>query len=874
MADEDITWGAAPQQQEEISWHAPAAAPATEPADHGLSERQKLSPLGKAISPITGYWDTYQKMRGEAYNQAAEGIHQMTNPDSVIDPQAHGLSDIGVGALKTAAGGFNYLVGSPVNAAYRSIAGQPIEDVTGIPREYTEFAGQLATPGIGFARMPRAPGAVAETMPKIKPVEGPDLTSMQAETNRALAREFDVDLTRGQATGDLEAIRREDMAARGAYGKEQQDLAAPRFKEQFEDIQNAGQRVGQTLNRGEGPLGAPADAAATLNTEIGDTAQAARAARDAATARAEQDATRVRQEAADRGNAISERIAAQYPQIDHPLEAGEMVGEQVRATAARDRAAYGESYREAYSRPGEFRRDTFTGLGDRIRNEMTLSDNPMIVDQLTPAATGALNHLDNVSNLRLVNRADPRAPPNPDDVAAINLQGLDRARKVLQSYYRRAATPPDRAATSRIISEFDGQVERSITEGLFSGDTRALEALQRARSQFRDYQRTYFPREAGDDVGAAMRRIVQRNATPEEISNMIVGSGKIGSSGGPVRIADRLELVLGGDSPEWNAIRQAMWQKASQVRNVRGEIDPFRSATSIQDFTRSTLGRRMFPDELEAMRAHAQGSRDLEGIIENLPSTRAAQSSQENYQRVFGGEGLSGTQRKVFNRMVDGTATREETAQGLFNIIGGGNPGDASRAIAAVERVVGRDSPVMGSVRQGIWQKLTQNPFGKDQKGQQMMVQAVNEFLNGKGAGIAKNLYSAEERALMNRYAEAVRRTIIPKYSRTNSDTAVASAAQAHRQVASIASAVSSLLHLGPIGHLGGHAVSRMIGKRMTGLQGKADLQSLGESLNDVIPKPQKLPPPPGPPRAFRPVPLAGAIGAMPFDKSRNPYAP
>jgi hypothetical protein len=65
-----------------------------------------------------------------------------------------------------------------------------------------------------------------------------------------------------------------------------------------------------------------------------------------------------------------------------------------------------------------------------------------------------------------------------------------------------------------------------------------------------------------------------------------------------------------------------------------------------------------------------------------------------------------------------------------------------------------------------------------------------------------------------------------------------------------------------------------MIGKRMTGLQGKADLQSLGESLNDVIPKPQKLPPPPGPPRAFRPVPLAGAIGAMPFDKSRNPYAP
>lgn len=827
--------------------------------DHGLAERQKLSPVGKALSPITGYWDTYQKMRGEAYNQAARGLQQITNPGDLTTLQGTGLSDILTGAANTAAGGFNYLVGSPINAAYRSIVGQPIEDVTGIPREYTEFAAQLATPGLGFSKLPTAPGAVAETMPKIKTLEGPDLRSPQAEANRALADEFDIPLTRGQATGDLEAIRREDMAARGAYGKEQQDVAAPRFQQQFEDIQRAGQRVGQQLSRSAAPLGNPTDAASALNTEIGDAAAAARRERDAAAQAAEQEAAQLRQQHADAGRSISEKIAGEYPEIEHRLDAAEMVGAKVREQAAEDKAAYQASYREAYGQPGEFAAETFQGLGSRIKNDLTFRDEPIVVDASTPIASAALDAIDKIENLRLPNRADPRTA-FADKPETINLQGLERGRKLLQSYYRRTqAGSEERRAVSGIIGEFDNQVERAISDGLFSGDPNALKAFEKARGQYSAYQRTY---RGTDDVGAAMRRIVERQATPEEISNMIVGSGKIGSTGTPVRIADRLEQILGADSPEWNAIRQAMWQKASQIRNSKGEIDPLKSATSIQDFARSTLGRRMFPDELGAMRAHAQGARDLEGIIERLPSTQAAQKAAEDYQRVFGGEGLAGAQRNVFNRMVEGTATPEETAQGLFKIIGSGNPGNAERALAAVEQIVGKDSPVMGSVRQGVWQKLTQNPFGKDQKGQQMMVQSINEFLNGSGAGVARQLYSPEERALMNRYSEAVRRTIIPKYSRTNSDTAVAAAAQHQRTVASLASSVASMLHMGPLGHLGGHAVSRMIASRMKNAAGAADLKNLTESMHDVVPpQPMTTSPPPRAPGAFRAFPISGALG-------------
>jgi hypothetical protein len=120
----------------------------TESADHGLSERQKLSPVEKALSPITSYPETYQRMNKEARDHVSRGVDQVTD--------GHGIVDVAKGAGNVALGTLGY-VASPINAAYRSVIGQPLEDTTGIPREYTEFAAQLATPGIGFTGKAPAP---------------------------------------------------------------------------------------------------------------------------------------------------------------------------------------------------------------------------------------------------------------------------------------------------------------------------------------------------------------------------------------------------------------------------------------------------------------------------------------------------------------------------------------------------------------------------------------------------------------------------------------------------------------------------------------------------------------------------------------------
>lgn len=814
---------------------------------------------------------------GDAWNSIRDRHAAQAERDKsgagFFDPQ--GILGVGQDIADTGKAvvhGASALPAAVFQGPFRSLVGHPMADLThGIGTIINPEAAAKDNPDkmydnakhdVDLALSAARPRGFSPSGPL--PVATSPLVAPEAQSARALADEFQIKLSRGQATGDLDRIRYEDMAARGAYGPEAQERAAAFFQKQFDDMQRGARGVGEQLGQGEQPLASPADAGSSLNTNIADRALAARQARDAAVAQSEQEATAQRAMVDDSGRSITESIEGGRTPIESPRDAGEIVANQLRERAAAEREGFRNSYREAYSLPGEFDRSHFEGLGNRIRNDLTLRDEPVVVDQLTPAASSALDHLNNIENLRLVNRAQPQGTglvgPAGDDaqIVAVNMRGLDRARRILQSSYRRAATPEDRRATSAIIGAFDEQVEQSIAGGLFSGDPRALEMLQQARGQFRVYQQRYNPQRQGDDVGTAMRRIVDRGATPEETTNLIIGSGKIGNAGLPVRIADRLEQTLGADSEAWNAIRQAMWRRASQVRKTSGEIDPDRSATNILDFAGSTLGRRMFsPEELTAMRGHAQSVRNLDRTIESLPETAAAQRVQSNYEQVFGGDGLSGAQKAVFRRMVEGTATPEETSQAMFSVIAGGNPGNASRALAAIEGIVGKDSPIMGTMRQGVWQKLTQNPFGKDQLGQQKMVQSINEFLNGKGREIARQLYTPEQRDLMNRYAEAVRKTIIPKYARTNSDTAPAMLAAVRKYAGAIGTALGFGVHGGITGGLEGYAVGKMLDKIGEKASHAYTTKKLNDTLEDIIPAGPKPIPPPNSRNAARVLPLS-----------------
>lgn len=703
------------------------------------------------------------------------------------------------------------------------------------------------------------------------------LVSPEAMANRELADEFGFKLSRGQATKDLDQIRYEDMAARDAYGKDAQDKAAGFFNKQYEDIQSGTQNVGQQLARGETPLGSPVNAASSLNREIADSAARSAQTRDEVIARAEQAAAARRAEVTDRGTAIDDSVNRGRPPIA-PREAGEAVNTGVRQAAAEDRAYYQAKYEDVARQPGQFEEGTFQGVGSRIRNDLFHAEQPIEITENTRTAHHAIQALDNWSQPNILNAADPTAA-FADPTSVVTLKNVDTFMKRLSGFYRQAERgSEDQRAVGAIMREFGNQVENAMADGMFSGDPAAFALLREAKAAFARYQRTYKPQGA-DEVGNAMRRIVERNATPEETANMIIGSGQVGNAALPVKIATRLQEVLGADSEEYQAILRAMWQKASQVRGKSGEIDPIASAKSIEAFANSTLGRNTFPQQRQQMLAQARGIRDLDRIIETLPETAAAERARSIYQEAFSGDNLSGSQRAVFRRMVAGDATPEETAGVIFNAIGGGNPGDAARALHAIMQIVGPNSPVMNTVRQGVWQKLTQEPFGKDQKGQQKMVQAVHEFINGKGGTIARALYNEEERRLMNRFADAVRLTIIPKYARTNSDTAPALLAAVRKYAGVVGTAIGSVFHGGVSGGAEGYGITKALDFAGTKVGAFRDKKKLSDSLEDVLPTPKSRPLAERRP-ALRSVPRALPLAGPPaakrslFGEESNPYAP
>jgi hypothetical protein len=840
---------------------------AAEPSAPWIEEQKAATMDDNPLSKDLGILNVYDKhARGGRIHKAGGGA--MSDDDMGITtaaPKAMSDADMGIGTTQPAApktwsdrlsnmwdkatpGGPLWLVKQAVTSVPEVMDAEKASDAqtfgpgpssvsdTDVPPQMnTEALGQAAGK-VASVFTPGAPGGTGGLL--AAPLRAAEkIVNPIVQGNKAAASEFGIDLSRGQSAQDLDAIRYEDMASRGAYGKDQQDRAAGFFNKQHQDIEAGGQSVGQQTARAAPVVDNPAEAADTLSSEIFDRAARLRAAQGDAERQATAESETQRSMVSDQGRALNEAIQGGALPIENPREAGEIVGQNVRDTAAQNRDEYRGLYSDFGQRQGEYRIDAVQGLGNRIRNDLTFRDEPVIVDEGTPTAMRAVAALDQMSEPRITNLADPRAAPNPDEISGVSIQGIAQMRKRLTAMEQQARgsnNPSDVRAVQAIKNAFDEQIQRAHTEGLYSGDPEAPAVWRAAMDSFSRYRQNFTPRGQGDDVGAAMRRIVERNATPEETANMIIGSGKLGSAGLPVRLADRLEHVLGADSDAWSVLRQAMWRKASQVRNSAGEIDPARSAAAINDFTGSTLAQRMFTgQERAAMRAHAQGIRDLDRNIEQLPAVQNSTRARQAYQDTFGGAELGGAPRAVFQRMVEGTATPEEITNSVFKVIGAGNPGHVTRALQAIERIVGPDSEAMAAVRQGVWQKLVQGTSGKEQSGAQKKLTAIDQFLNGVGKTIAEQLYSPKELALMQRYANAIKLTIIPPKAATRSDTAVASFAAA-RKYAGMLGAALGWVH--GDGGLTGYAVGKLLDKAGEKVTGIKDMRKLNDSLDNIDP--------------------------------------
>jgi hypothetical protein len=754
----------------------------------------KLAAAGDAAFG-SGQGETF----GERYSdnlmreRALDDADRALNPGSRLAGQTGGFAATAailpaVNALKAGVRGAPVINGALTGALYGG-AERGIEADGTWGNKAIEAAEGAASGAVVGGVATAALGAVGNRLGR-RPVQAAVPEYAQA------ADELGIRLTAGQRAADPAVLSTENAMAGGGMGAGAQRVAQEAIEAQRGQILTARDQIGQTAGRGMVDLARPADAGGIVGESVSDFATRAQAQFAARQARLEGSAREASDAFATRFNPLNMS----------PVEAGGTVAEATRTAATQGRQGYQQAYRDTFAREGQIAPEFFTGLArpgsqgvmaqgsplndfaaplsQRITESLVRRAEPIIPDQaITPIASRTLAELDRVSNLNLGRIGNPGAG---ETLAGVNLRGLEQARKIITSRYQSArAVPEDARAMRGIIEAFDDQVERVFSSSLFSGDETALQAIREARGAFSAWQRTFRPQGAGDDAGRAIQRIVERNATDEEAANYILGAARTGDSGLSVRLYDRLQQALGVNSPEFQSIRGAAWQKLTGGLDAGDPAGARRLAERIREFTDqrgSSLAERMFrPQELEAMRRYSS----------TLQAFAARAAAKPNDMEA---QGAVKTLIDVANRNL----SPEDMASTIF---GFGNKASTFnvRMVDAIGDVIGKDGPEWAAIRQGIWQRITGVAEGNTEMGAQRLSQRVNEFVNGEGKSLATRLFSPAELNEMRKFSMAIRATVPPSGTTNPSNSGNRAAALA-RQASSAVAAMLGASSGGPIG--------------------------------------------------------------------------
>ena len=299
--------------------------------------------------------------------------------------------------------------------------------------------------------------------------------------------------------------------------------------------------------------------------------------------------------------------------------------------------------------------------------------------------------------------------------------------------YEAALTARETASAGRAAETvhdipFDGATARATSEALPIGDTAPLEAMQRARGLFREYQQTFKPRGPGDTAGANLRRIVERDASPNEVASMLFGSTTGRVSPGQMQTLARLREAVGADSEPWAAVQRGIVARhlggegrdlGDRLRYlVRGEGRGLMNYLSPE--LRSGLG------QLEVATRQAQAERQA------VP-TWAADLERTGFDPNAIGRSLFGSSGPI-----------------------GAKPGAVSEARAA-KAFLGADSQEWSGLRQAAVHRLM-DPATPATK----MIAGLRNFTDGAGKGVASTLFNAEELNHLRRFSGALQATIRP----------------------------------------------------------------------------------------------------------------
>ncbi|WP_461314594.1 hypothetical protein [Bradyrhizobium embrapense] len=348
------------------------------------------------------------------------------------------------------------------------------------------------------------------------------------------------------------------------------------------------------------------------------------------------------------------------------------------------------------------------------------------------------------------------APAAQPAGAPFTMRDVEQVRKQLSTLYgdaRRAmmagGSGADLHALEHITEQFDRRVAQMVEQGKFSGDGPVVLQMQEAaRASFADYKQKFAKRGAGDTVGAAVEKILGKfsdtRATPDEVVKLAYGSGSAPGGQMPVQIAQRIERIFGRNSDEFATYKQGLF-----AHLTGGE--PEEAAARIGEFLNGTKGRLLAHTVFDAGE-RAQLARYAHRLRGTIPQPNEPGAIAATLRRYAGADGAPpASANKIINDLMGAT--------------GKGNGVNAPLIASALKQRLSPEG--WTSLRQGVWEKLTNAGEGKIPYEAQALSQRLHEFLNGAGSQLAGVLYTDQERALMKQLA-AVYKQMIPVKGTTN----------------------------------------------------------------------------------------------------------
>lgn len=339
--------------------------------------------------------------------------------------------------------------------------------------------------------------------------------------------------------------------------------------------------------------------------------------------------------------------------------------------------------------------------------------------------------------------------PQDIDRAALN----DAAEAMMRGEVDDAATAYDRAVARRPAPQqassggtvFDeapfpapgeGFSPPAVASSFPLSDTAPSDAMRNARGLFARHKATFSPRAAGDDAGRALRKIVDQDATPNEIAAMLYGGTREGQTGLSVRIHDRLGEALGEGHPALDAVRQGLVSKV--IDGGPGDVAS-RLEHLLNGNGRVLAERVLTPEQRAGLEAFRVGSMRAAQARESLPDW--------------------------VRRLADTGFDPNRITADLFGAgIPGSRPGQAEFA-RGLRSILGPESPEWSNLRQAAWLRLVQHgeaaPITPAKEAAR-----IRAFVGGEGSGLASTMFSETERATMLRYADALKVLDLPNGGR------------------------------------------------------------------------------------------------------------